>query len=218
MCNVLICTVLFIIYTSIEADSNPSAWTGKHFGSSALRIKLTWLDLPVSDATCAQQQLSIAPPLSLQNNVNIKLFVVYEDMLHATMEAVQLGLTLPDCVIGFRTTWVQESKRMNWTVRVCNLISEVISNCFKASPHLQKSSGLLSELWKGWWSLGETLPPHQLWGSAGCLWLPNPLYASNRHLACNLEIGETPVMQCFYNQIQYRDHMDNAQHLSRIDC
>lgn len=62
-------------------------------------------DLPVSNAAGAQQQLSVAPPLSLQNNVNVKLFIVYENMLHATMEAVQLGLTLPYCVVGFRASW-----------------------------------------------------------------------------------------------------------------
>lgn len=100
--------MLFIIYTSMEADSSPTMWIGKHVGSSTMDIKPTWFDLPVSDATRAQQQLSIASPLSLQNNVNVKLFVVYEDLLHATMEAVQLGLTLPYCVIGFWTTWVQE--------------------------------------------------------------------------------------------------------------
>lgn len=60
--------------------------------------------LPVSDATRAQQQLCIAPPLSLQNNVDIELLGVYEDMLHAAVEVVQLGLTLPYCVVGFGTT------------------------------------------------------------------------------------------------------------------
>lgn len=46
------------------------------------------MDLPVCNATCTQQQLSIAPPLSLKNNVNVQLFVVDENMLHTSMEAV----------------------------------------------------------------------------------------------------------------------------------
>lgn len=46
------------------------------------------MGLPVCDATCTQQQLSIAPPLSLKDNVNVELFVVDENMLHASMEAV----------------------------------------------------------------------------------------------------------------------------------
>lgn len=59
---------------------------------------------PVCNATCAQQQLSIAPPLSLKYDVNVQLLVVDEDVLHASMEAVQLGFTLPYCVIGLWTT------------------------------------------------------------------------------------------------------------------
>lgn len=69
----------------------------------------------------------------------------------------------------------------------------ICSRCVTSSPHLQKSSGPPYERWKGWWSLAENPPPHQLWGSAGCLWLPDPLNASNHHLACILEIGEMLV-------------------------
>lgn len=59
---------------------------------------------PVCNAACAQQQLSIAAPLSLEYDVNVQLFVVNEDVLHASMEAVQLSFTLPYCVIGLGTT------------------------------------------------------------------------------------------------------------------
>lgn len=77
--------------------------------------------VPVSDATGAQQQLSVTSPLSLQNNVDIELFVVYEDVLHAAVEVVQLGLTFPYCVISLRTTWTRESKRVSGTAHIRNI-------------------------------------------------------------------------------------------------
>lgn len=68
------------------------------------RFKESSVATPVCNAACAQQQLSIAPPLSLKYDIDVQLFVVDEDMLHASMEAVQLGFTLPYCVIGLWTT------------------------------------------------------------------------------------------------------------------
>lgn len=59
---------------------------------------------PVCNAARAQQQLSVAPPLALKYDIDVQLFVVDEDVLHAAMEAVQLGFTLPYCVIGLWTT------------------------------------------------------------------------------------------------------------------
>lgn len=152
--------------------------------------------LPVSYATSSQQQLSIAPPLPLQNNVDIKLFIVYKDMLHATMETVQLGLTLPYCVISFGTTWAQENTFKNWMVTMCTFIFDPTW-----STHLQRNSGLLFGLWKGWWSSVESPPLHQLSRSVGCLWLPNPLYASNHHLACNLEMRD--CLSCYVSTIRF---------------
>jgi len=61
-------------------------------------------DLPVGDAAGADQQLCVAPPLSLQDEVDVQLFVVDVDLLHAAVEVVQLRLTLPDGVVGLRTT------------------------------------------------------------------------------------------------------------------
>lgn len=60
--------------------------------------------LPISDSTSTQQKLSVSSPLPLQNNVDIKLLIVNEDVLHAAMEAIQLCLTLPYCVVRFWTT------------------------------------------------------------------------------------------------------------------
>lgn len=57
---------------------------------------------PVRDATRAQQQLSVAPPLSLEDDVDIKLLIVDKYMLHAAVEMVELGLALPYRVVCFR--------------------------------------------------------------------------------------------------------------------
>lgn len=60
--------------------------------------------IPVCNAACTQQQLSVAPPLSLKNDVDVELFVIDENVLHTPMKAVQLGFTLPYCVIGLWAT------------------------------------------------------------------------------------------------------------------
>lgn len=58
---------------------------------------------PISDSAGAQQDFSISAPFPLQHDIYIHRLIIYKDLLHAAMEARQLGHTA--CrVIGLRTT------------------------------------------------------------------------------------------------------------------
>ena len=60
--------------------------------------------VPVGDATGAQQQLGVSPPLALEDEVDVQLLVVDVDLLHAAVEVVQLRLAFPYGVVCLRTT------------------------------------------------------------------------------------------------------------------
>lgn len=73
-------------------------------GLNTPAFMFTWVwTAPISDPAGAQQDFCISAPFPLQHDIYIHRLIVYEDLLHAAVEARQLGHTASR-VIGFRTT------------------------------------------------------------------------------------------------------------------
>lgn len=79
-------------------------WQNPHTQTRVAHIHAhTDTHTPISDSAGAQQDFGVSAPFSLQHDIYIHRLIIYKDLLHAAVEARQLGHAASR-VIGLRTT------------------------------------------------------------------------------------------------------------------
>lgn len=87
--------------TIIVRTFSPSVLAKTH--THKLNELHTHTHTPISDTAGAQQDFGVSAPFPLQHDIYIHRLIIYKDLLHAAVEARQLGHTASR-VIGLRTT------------------------------------------------------------------------------------------------------------------